>query len=83
MRPSSASTTSTNVQNLSLSEIAQETPRPVKETKHVNIEFNPVSGRKTLNTYEIIKEIGRGQHGKVKLAFNTETGELVVSLSLF
>lgn len=49
----------------------------VKETNHVNIDFNPVSGRKQLNTYEVIKEIGRGQHGKVKLAFNSESGDLV------
>lgn len=57
------------------------TPSVVKETNHINIDVNPVSGRKLLNTYEIIKEIGRGQHGKVKLALNSESGELVVSLS--
>lgn len=51
---------------------------PVKETHHVNIEVHPVTGRKLLNTYDVLKEIGRGQHGKVKLAQNIETGELVV-----
>lgn len=57
------------------------TPSVVKETNHINIDVNPVSGRKLLNTYEIIKEVGRGQHGKVKLALNSESGELVVSCS--
>lgn len=83
VRPSSVNNTTSRTQNLSLSEIVQDKPPPVKETKHVYIEFNPVSGRKTLNTYEFIKEIGRGQHGKVKLALNTESGELVVRLYLF
>lgn len=52
----------------------------VKETHHVNIEVHPVSGRKVLNTYEVIRQIGRGQHGKVKLARSTESGDLVVSI---
>jgi hypothetical protein len=51
----------------------------VKETHHISIDYDPVSGRKQLNTYEIIKELGRGQHGKVKLAKDMETGEFVVS----
>lgn len=49
----------------------------VKETHHINIDYDPVSGRKTLNTYEIIRELGRGQHGKVKLGRDLETGEYV------
>uniref|UniRef100_A0A060T510 non-specific serine/threonine protein kinase n=1 Tax=Blastobotrys adeninivorans TaxID=409370 RepID=A0A060T510_BLAAD len=49
----------------------------VKETHHINIDYDPVSGRKTLNTYEIVREIGRGQHGKVKLGRETHTGEYV------
>lgn len=53
---------------------------PVKETNHVSIDINPVTGRKILNTYEILKQIGCGQHGKVKLARHNETNELVVSL---
>lgn len=52
----------------------------VKETHHISIDYDPVSGRKQLNTYEIIKELGRGQHGKVKLAKDLETGEFVVSV---
>lgn len=49
----------------------------VKETHHINIDYDPVSGRKTLNTYEIIRELGRGQHGKVKLGRDIESGEYV------
>lgn len=43
-------------------------PSKVKETKHVSLEYDPKTRRKVLNTYEIIREIGRGEHGKVKLA---------------
>lgn len=50
---------------------------PVKETHHINIDYNPVSGRKKLNKYEIYRELGRGQHGKVKLGRDEETGEFV------
>jgi [calcium/calmodulin-dependent protein kinase] kinase len=36
-----------------------------------------VSGRKIINQYEIIDELGRGVHGKVKLGRNLETGDNV------
>lgn len=49
----------------------------VKETHHISIDYDPISGRKMVNTYEIIKRLGRGQHGKVKLAKSVETGEFV------
>ncbi|KAG5361348.1 Serine/threonine-protein kinase ssp1 [Yarrowia sp. E02] len=49
----------------------------VKETSYVNLDYDPVSGRTTLNTYEVIKELGRGQHGKVKLGRDLATGEYV------
>lgn len=84
--PSSSHSSSTSS---SQSQIAQAiaspkcptSPRaPVKETHHVNIDVHPVTGRRLLNTYEVIKQIGRGQHGKVKLAQNSETGELVVRI---
>lgn len=53
-------------------------PTPVvKETHHINIDYNPVSGRKKLNKYEIYRELGRGQHGKVKLGRDEETGQFV------
>lgn len=44
----------------------------VKETHRISIDYNPVSGRKKLNTYEIIHEIGRGEHGRVKLGFDID-----------
>lgn len=54
------------------------TPRlKVKETKHVSLEYDPKTRRKVLNTYEIIREIGRGEHGKVKLARDLVHDELV------
>ncbi|KAK9447132.1 kinase-like domain-containing protein [Limtongia smithiae] len=53
------------------------TEREVKETHHINMDYDPVSGRKMLNAYEIISEIGRGQHGKVKLGRDLNTGDFV------
>lgn len=49
----------------------------VKETNRVHLEYDPVNKRKILNTYEILREIGRGEHGKVKLAKDLEHNELV------
>ncbi|KAK9468194.1 kinase-like domain-containing protein [Lipomyces arxii] len=49
----------------------------VKETHSISMDYDPISGRKTLNTYEIIHEIGRGQHGKVKLGRDLTTGDYV------
>ncbi|KAH0556625.1 hypothetical protein GP486_005540 [Trichoglossum hirsutum] len=48
-----------------------------KETHVADVDFDPVSGRKLLNQYEIVDEIGRGVHGKVKLGRNLETNGLV------
>lgn len=36
-----------------------------------------MTGRKIINQYEVIEELGRGVHGKVKLARNLETGDNV------
>lgn len=36
-----------------------------------------MTGRKLINQYEVIEELGRGVHGKVKLARNLENGENV------
>ncbi|KAI8625845.1 kinase-like protein [Xylariaceae sp. FL1651] len=36
-----------------------------------------MTGRKIINQYQVIEELGRGVHGKVKLARNLETGENV------
>ncbi|KAH7133130.1 hypothetical protein B0J13DRAFT_93882 [Dactylonectria estremocensis] len=49
----------------------------VRETHKALIESDTTTGRKTINQYQVIEEIGRGMHGKVKLARNMETGENV------
>lgn len=46
-----------------------------KETHIADIDVDPVSGRKLVNHYEVIGELGRGVHGKVKLGRSLETGE--------
>jgi len=43
-------------------------------------DYDPVTGNKRVNKYMLIKEVGRGVHGKVKLGRDMETGELVVSI---
>lgn len=48
-----------------------------RETNRANREVDTYSGRKCINQYEILYEIGRGSHGKVKLARNLETNEHV------
>ncbi|KAH6608236.1 serine threonine kinase [Trichoderma cornu-damae] len=49
----------------------------VRETHKALIDSDVVTGRKSINQYEVIEEIGRGMHGKVKLARNLETSENV------
>lgn len=49
----------------------------VRETYQLETDFDPISGRKTINNYAIIDEIGRGTHGKVKLGSDLTTRELV------
>ncbi|UKZ81832.1 hypothetical protein TrVFT333_009608 [Trichoderma virens FT-333] len=49
----------------------------VRETHKALIDSDVTTGRKSINQYDIIEEIGRGMHGKVKLARNTETSENV------
>lgn len=46
-------------------------------THRALVDLDVVTGRKLINQYEVIEELGRGVHGKVKLARNTETGENV------
>ncbi len=41
------------------------------------IDNDNITGRKVINQYEVIEEIGRGMHGKVKLARNLESGDNV------
>ncbi|KAJ9130396.1 Serine/threonine-protein kinase ssp1 [Pleurostoma richardsiae] len=49
----------------------------VRETHVANVDRDFTTGRKIINNYEVIEEIGRGVHGKVKLARNLENGESV------
>ncbi|KAG5952459.1 hypothetical protein E4U53_000801 [Claviceps sorghi] len=49
----------------------------VRETHKALIDLDSINGRKTINQYEVIEEIGRGMHGKVKLARSLETGDNV------
>ncbi|QPG74062.1 hypothetical protein FOA43_001383 [Brettanomyces nanus] len=49
----------------------------VKETHYVHVEYDPITRKRILNTYEILKDLGYGQHGKVKLARDIDTGQLV------
>lgn len=46
-------------------------------THKAQVEQDFLTGRKLINQYEIITEIGRGVHGKVKLARSLETGGYV------
>ncbi|KAK9376102.1 kinase-like domain-containing protein [Lipomyces chichibuensis] len=74
-----ASTTSTTSASLAQTPTASAPVLAslVKETHYVNLDYDPISGRKMLNTYEVIHEIGRGQHGKVKLGRDLTTGDFV------
>ncbi|KAI1323480.1 kinase-like protein [Xylariaceae sp. FL0255] len=49
----------------------------VKETHKALVDLDLMTGRKIINQYEVLEELGRGVHGKVKLARNLETGENV------
>ncbi|RKF65078.1 calcium/calmodulin-dependent protein kinase kinase 2/serine/threonine-protein kinase ssp1 [Golovinomyces cichoracearum] len=49
----------------------------VRETSKAQVEQDFITGRKLINQYEIINEIGRGMHGKVKLGRSLQTGEYV------
>jgi serine/threonine protein kinase len=49
----------------------------VRETHKALIDSHEVTGRKLINQYEVIEELGRGMHGKVKLARHRNTGDSV------
>ncbi|CAJ2510795.1 Uu.00g064200.m01.CDS01 [Anthostomella pinea] len=49
----------------------------VRETHKALVDLDLMTGRKIINQYEVIEELGRGVHGKVKLARNLETGDNV------
>lgn len=48
-----------------------------KETHIADVDVDPISGRKIINQYEVIDELGRGVHGKVKLGRSLTTGDFV------
>lgn len=49
------------------------------ETETITTSTDPYTGRKCLNQYAILNELGKGQHGKVRLARDMETNTLWVS----
>ncbi|ROW04168.1 hypothetical protein VSDG_01010 [Cytospora chrysosperma] len=49
----------------------------VRETHVANVDRDFATGRKIINHYEVIEEIGRGVHGKVKLARDLDNGQNV------
>ena len=48
-----------------------------KETHVADVDVDPISGRKIINEYEILDELGRGAHGKVKLGRSLTTSTFV------
>jgi serine/threonine protein kinase len=63
---------------LSFFKSKEKSSPPVLTTNTVYKEYDAETGNKLINNFMIIKEIGRGMHGKVKLAQDLDTGELVV-----
>ncbi|KAL2808720.1 kinase-like domain-containing protein [Aspergillus granulosus] len=51
--------------------------QPPKETHIVDINRDNMTGNKVINKYEILEELGRGEHGKVKLGRHVETRQKV------
>ncbi len=47
----------------------------VRETTALIRDVDPETGKKMINQYIVIRELGRGVHGKVKLCLDSETGE--------
>lgn len=50
---------------------------PVQETRTIQVNYDPVTCNKRINQYEILRELGRGCHGKVKLGRDIIKDELV------
>lgn len=46
-------------------------------THKLSKEIDPISGRKIVNQYELLKKLGSGQHGTVKLARDLTSGDHV------
>ncbi|KAF9923770.1 hypothetical protein FBU30_006178 [Linnemannia zychae] len=56
--------------------MASPSPQPVKETHTMMKDYDPMTGNKMINKYMVVRELGRGVHGKVKLCRDTVTNEL-------
>ncbi|KAI5360068.1 Putative protein kinase [Septoria linicola] len=53
-----------------------------KETHVADVDVDPISGRKMINHYEIIDELGRGTHGKVKLGRDINEDHVYVAIKI-
>ncbi|KAL1886249.1 hypothetical protein Plec18167_000178 [Paecilomyces lecythidis] len=51
--------------------------QPPKETHTVEVDRDANTGNKLINEYEILEELGRGEHGKVKLGRHVVTKQQV------
>lgn len=51
--------------------------QPPKETHTAEVDRDLVTGNKLINQYEILEELGRGEHGKVKLGRHVTTRQKV------
>ncbi|GES60683.1 serine/threonine-protein kinase ssp1 [Aspergillus terreus] len=51
--------------------------QPPKETHTAEVDRDTVTGNKVINQYEILEELGRGEHGKVKLGRHVATRQKV------
>lgn len=51
--------------------------QPPKETHTAEVDRDLVTGNKLVNQYEILEELGRGEHGKVKLGRHVTTKQKV------
>ncbi|KAI9375402.1 kinase-like domain-containing protein [Aspergillus egyptiacus] len=51
--------------------------QPPKETHTAEVDRDVVTGNKVINQYEILEELGRGEHGKVKLGRHLGTRQKV------
>ncbi|ORZ04556.1 kinase-like domain-containing protein [Lobosporangium transversale] len=55
--------------------VASPSSQPVKETRTMMKDYDPMTGNKMINKYMVVRELGRGVHGKVKLCRDTITNE--------